>query len=282
MKLALLSLFAGLLLLGCTVPPSSPSPSPSVVATVVASVTPAATFVPTASTTPAPLASVSPVDLCKVKEFKSQCKAAIAKYAFDESSKSCKEIKWGGCGSPQPFNTLQECQAACGVAVTPTLSPTVSPVVSVAASPTVSVLPSVTPVPSPAASDLKTVAESVYGIALKHFGKSPSLRVYESAYGVYSVSALEPKYRLDVFVRRAKFKWGQYDYLTAFTSPSNKTVNGTFTYDPNAAYYGYNFRFLCFNDVVEIEAQTREYLVEPSATPSLGKTFASLVVDVCA
>ena len=42
------------------------------------------------------------------------CKASIPKYYYDEEEKVCKEFKWGGCDGVVPFETMKECDNACG------------------------------------------------------------------------------------------------------------------------------------------------------------------------
>lgn len=41
------------------------------------------------------------------------CDAAFPKYYYDRESVSCKEFIWGGCEGVVPFDTLEECEAAC-------------------------------------------------------------------------------------------------------------------------------------------------------------------------
>ncbi|HIB26628.1 MAG TPA: proteinase inhibitor I4 serpin [Candidatus Marinimicrobia bacterium] len=42
------------------------------------------------------------------------CKASIPRYYYDEEAKVCKEFKWGGCDGVVPFETMKECDDACG------------------------------------------------------------------------------------------------------------------------------------------------------------------------
>lgn len=42
------------------------------------------------------------------------CEAAIQRYFFDQSAGECTTFLWGGCGGVVPFQTLAECQQACG------------------------------------------------------------------------------------------------------------------------------------------------------------------------
>ncbi|MDE0916928.1 MAG: BPTI/Kunitz domain-containing protein [Flavobacteriales bacterium] len=42
------------------------------------------------------------------------CFAAIEAYYFNQDSQSCDSFTWGGCGGVVPFDTLAECENACG------------------------------------------------------------------------------------------------------------------------------------------------------------------------
>ncbi len=42
------------------------------------------------------------------------CKALLERYRYDPGSGTCKEFFWGGCGSPNPFETKEECVKVCG------------------------------------------------------------------------------------------------------------------------------------------------------------------------
>ncbi len=52
---------------------------------------------------------------CQLEPNPGMCKAYIPSYYFDAGNATCKEFVWGGCEGVRPFETLQECQAACGV-----------------------------------------------------------------------------------------------------------------------------------------------------------------------
>jgi hypothetical protein len=41
------------------------------------------------------------------------CKAAFERYQYDPKSGTCREILWGGCGEPVPFETKAECLRVC-------------------------------------------------------------------------------------------------------------------------------------------------------------------------
>ena len=42
------------------------------------------------------------------------CEAAIPRYYFDQTDKTCKQFLWGGCDGVVPFITLEECtKCAC-------------------------------------------------------------------------------------------------------------------------------------------------------------------------
>ena len=52
-------------------------------------------------------------DRCKLKPDAGDCRAAIPKYYYDKTEKSCKEFTWGGCGGVVPFDTMEECEKQC-------------------------------------------------------------------------------------------------------------------------------------------------------------------------
>ncbi len=52
---------------------------------------------------------------CQLKPDPGMCKAYIQSYYFDSNGATCKEFIWGGCEGVRPFETLEECQSACGV-----------------------------------------------------------------------------------------------------------------------------------------------------------------------
>jgi len=53
------------------------------------------------------------IDSCESKPDVGMCKGNITRYYFDETSNSCQEFIWGGCGGVVPFDTLSRCQMLC-------------------------------------------------------------------------------------------------------------------------------------------------------------------------
>ena len=51
---------------------------------------------------------------CDMEPDPGPCKAAITKYYFDKETQTCEEFIWGGCEGTVPFETLEECEQACG------------------------------------------------------------------------------------------------------------------------------------------------------------------------
>jgi hypothetical protein len=51
---------------------------------------------------------------CIDKAERGPCKARFDRYGYDSASGTCKEITWGGCGEPLPFETKEECLQVCG------------------------------------------------------------------------------------------------------------------------------------------------------------------------
>lgn len=51
---------------------------------------------------------------CQLKPDSGSCKAIFTKYYYDSRTGKCRSFSWGGCGGVVPFDTLEECQAACG------------------------------------------------------------------------------------------------------------------------------------------------------------------------
>ena len=51
---------------------------------------------------------------CFVEPDPGPCRMAINRYYFDEKDKKCKRFIYGGCKGVIPFETLEECQKACG------------------------------------------------------------------------------------------------------------------------------------------------------------------------
>ena len=52
---------------------------------------------------------------CQLKPDPGMCKAYIPSYYYDTNDDTCKEFIWGGCEGVRPFETINECQTACGV-----------------------------------------------------------------------------------------------------------------------------------------------------------------------
>lgn len=50
---------------------------------------------------------------CTLEPDEGFCKAFVRKYYFDQNENTCKEFIWGGCGGIVPFETREDCQAAC-------------------------------------------------------------------------------------------------------------------------------------------------------------------------
>lgn len=50
---------------------------------------------------------------CDLKPDPGPCKAIFWKYYFDPKSRTCREFAWGGCDGVVPFETMEECAAAC-------------------------------------------------------------------------------------------------------------------------------------------------------------------------
>ena len=53
------------------------------------------------------------IDSCELKPDVGLCKGNIIRYYFDETTNSCQEFIWGGCGGVVPFDTLSRCQMLC-------------------------------------------------------------------------------------------------------------------------------------------------------------------------
>ena len=53
------------------------------------------------------------IDICELKPDVGLCKGNITRYYFDETTNSCHEFIWGGCGGVVPFETLPRCQMLC-------------------------------------------------------------------------------------------------------------------------------------------------------------------------
>jgi len=50
---------------------------------------------------------------CDLKPQTGMCKAAFAKYYFNNNTKRCEQFIWGGCGGTVPFENLLSCQKSC-------------------------------------------------------------------------------------------------------------------------------------------------------------------------
>ncbi|MEE2876838.1 MAG: BPTI/Kunitz domain-containing protein [Candidatus Neomarinimicrobiota bacterium] len=50
---------------------------------------------------------------CKLEPDVGLCEAAIPRYYFDKLSGNCEFFYWGGCDGTVPFETRDECEAAC-------------------------------------------------------------------------------------------------------------------------------------------------------------------------
>ncbi|MCB0707073.1 MAG: BPTI/Kunitz domain-containing protein [Saprospiraceae bacterium] len=42
------------------------------------------------------------------------CRGSFQRYYYDQESGECKQFIYGGCQGVVPFETMEECQAACG------------------------------------------------------------------------------------------------------------------------------------------------------------------------
>ena len=51
---------------------------------------------------------------CDLEPDPGPCFAAIQAYYFNQDSQSCADFIWGGCAGVVPFETLAECENACG------------------------------------------------------------------------------------------------------------------------------------------------------------------------
>jgi hypothetical protein len=52
-------------------------------------------------------------DRCTLKPEVGNCKAAINKYYFDQSTGKCMVFSWSGCDGVVPFDNLKECEDQC-------------------------------------------------------------------------------------------------------------------------------------------------------------------------
>jgi hypothetical protein len=63
-----------------------------------------------------PVASEAADPRCTLQGEAGPCKAGLGRYGCDPGSGTCREILWGGCGTPVPFETKEECLQVCGAA----------------------------------------------------------------------------------------------------------------------------------------------------------------------
>ena len=61
---------------------------------------------------------------CSMKPERGPCKGNFERYYYDSQSRTCKPFVWGGCGGAVPFETMEECNNACGPALTKVLEKT--------------------------------------------------------------------------------------------------------------------------------------------------------------
>ncbi len=106
--------------------------------------------------------------------------------------------------------------------------------------------------------------------------------MYQPDYDTYAVTDFTSKYRFDFFVRKAIYRWSPDDLLSNVTSANGKSMLGEVIINPSSSFYGYDFKFICFNNSVIVEGKTRDYFFDPAKGSSLGKVFAGMVVDLCA
>lgn len=50
---------------------------------------------------------------CKMKHDPGPCKGAFTRYYYDQKESKCMSFIYGGCQGNVPFETLEDCQAAC-------------------------------------------------------------------------------------------------------------------------------------------------------------------------
>ena len=53
------------------------------------------------------------LDNCELEPEIGPCFAAIEIYYFDQTTLTCEQTWWGGCGGVVPFWTLEDCQESC-------------------------------------------------------------------------------------------------------------------------------------------------------------------------
>jgi hypothetical protein len=52
-------------------------------------------------------------DRCKMKHEPGPCRGAFTRYYYDQKEGKCMSFIYGGCQGSVPFETLEDCQAAC-------------------------------------------------------------------------------------------------------------------------------------------------------------------------
>jgi hypothetical protein len=58
-------------------------------------------------------AETGAADACALAPEPGPCKAMFEKYYYDAPSRTCRTFFWGGCQGVVPFESMEECQAAC-------------------------------------------------------------------------------------------------------------------------------------------------------------------------
>jgi hypothetical protein len=51
---------------------------------------------------------------CLMEHDPGPCRGSFQRYYYDREAGECKMFIYGGCQGAVPFETLEECQAACG------------------------------------------------------------------------------------------------------------------------------------------------------------------------
>lgn len=63
---------------------------------------------------PAGTPSRKPDPRCALRPERGPCKALFTKYHFDSDKQACAPFFYGGCEGVVPFETAEDCEAACG------------------------------------------------------------------------------------------------------------------------------------------------------------------------
>jgi len=50
---------------------------------------------------------------CRMKHDPGPCRGAFTRYYYDRKTEKCASFIYGGCQGVVPFETLEDCQAAC-------------------------------------------------------------------------------------------------------------------------------------------------------------------------